>query len=364
MGENVCGTFNARSTVPGASQLYKFQWPIAPYPFAEDVFAHFTADSAGNFTTFMANKTGAESMEWKDVSGQNHHATVYGTPSLVWDKTFPDGVARKSVHFKAKAAKDKAVDGIDFPDQSELGIDYSVFAVAGYRKRENKGRVFTYVGDVKRKIQRRQFLKPTVKVDEETTKTVAAELPYSFTVHFDLTARSHVDKKTDFDGVPTGRPAVVFIFGQKDRIAHASYHRGRAPAVFLKPKNDTLIVMDGDREKKHAGCSIVNFPMNKETHVEIRIELKKFLVKVDGTVVCSAQRQDRSQAKDLLTQNPKGIFLKDAQLLLGGGHNSYSSVTNHPTADASIRNFKVISNADVGTWQRVLQANDKDWCVN
>ena len=310
----------------------------------------------------MAGKTGAPSMEWKDVSGQNHHATVYGTPTLVWDDTFPDRVPRKAVHFKAKAAKDKAVDGIDFPDQSELKIDYSVFAVAGYRKREDKGKVFHYVGDVARRIQRRQFVRPRLSADNGA-KLVTAELPYSFTVHFDLTARSHVDQKTDIDGVPNGRPAVVFIFGQKDRLAHASYHVGRAPAVFLKPKNDTLIIMDGDRDKKHAGCSILNFPMNKETHVEIRIELKKFLVKIDGKVACSAQRQDRSQAKDLLTQNAKGIFLKDAQLLLGGGHNSYSSSSTHPTADGSIRNFKVVSNGDVGTWQRVLQASDKDWCV-
>ena len=83
-------------------------------------------------------ETGAKSMPWKDVSGQNNHATVYGLPKLVWDDTFPDGVKRKAVHFGPD-------DSIAFPDQSELGYDYSVFAVAGYKKRQVRVRVRVWV---------------------------------------------------------------------------------------------------------------------------------------------------------------------------------------------------------------------------
>ena len=279
--------------------MYKFIFPNAPYPYPEDVFAHFTAESAGNFTTHMGGSNGAERMHWKDVSGQNHHASVYGTPTLVWDDSFSDGVPRKAVHFKAKAAPGKGVDSIDFPDQSELNHDYSVFAVAGYRKRQEGGKRYQYVGN-KLKITRNKWLQAW-KLNGQT-----AELPYSFTIKFDVTVNAHVDKRIDKKTkLPIGRPAVIFVFGQKTEIGQSTL-RGRVPAVLIRPLNNTLIVIDGNRHNKHAGCWSLNFPMRKTTQVEIKIHQRLFVVKVNGVTKCTDVRDDRAQGTDRLDQNAKG----------------------------------------------------------
>lgn len=340
---------------PPQNNLYKFDWAIPPYPFPEDVFAHFTADSAGNFSAYMGGEKGATEMEWKDVSGQNHHATIYGTPELVFDDTFADGVKRKAVHFKGDPAEGKALDSIIFPIQSELGYDYSVFAVAGYRNKETsrKGKVVKYIGKEMKKIKRNEWISTDEKV----------YLPYDFTINFDLTAHSHVDKKFNKKTqLPSGRPAVVFVFGQKASLANHRDLKGRVPAVLFLPLNDTLIVVDGDKGNTEAGCKIKNFPMKEEVHVQIKIEARMFTVKVNGQTACASVRVDRSQ-KDGLDQNAEGLFLSDAILHLGGGHGVYGNRFSWPTADAEVRNFEVISNAEVGVWRRVFQAKKGDWCV-
>ena len=339
---NVCGQYGAYYSVPPRSQLYKWRSDITPYPFPEDVFAHFTTESAGNFAKFMSGETGAKSMPWKDVSGQNNHATVYGLPKLVWDDTFPDGVKRKAVHFGP-------YDSMAFPDQSELGYDYSVFAVAGYRKRQDAGMVFEYIGSKKEHLQRHKGR--TSARGGKSTPLGGREMPYSFTLHFDLTANSHLDKRVHEETrLPIGPPALLFAFGEKSYVGSSNL-RGRVPAMYLKPLNDTLIIIDGDRHNSNAGCSIVNFPMKKQVHFEIQIQLKGFVVKLDGETVCHADRHDRSQTRDLLTQNAKGIFLHSPTLLLGG------------KADAFLSNFKVTANADVGTFRRIFQAEDQNWYV-
>ena len=293
----------------------------------------------------MGKGAGTDKMEWKDVSGQNHHATVYGSPKLVWDTTFPDGVSRKAVHFAPS-------DSIDFPVQSNLGFDYSVFAVAGYRQGQDPGKVFKLIGDTKTKITKGRV------IDAGDVGISQLDLPYSYTIHCDLTLNSA--------GSDSQQPEVVFVLSQKGLIAKAGHEEGKAPAVLFDPKDDTLIVIDGDQggdqggDQDEADCSMKNFPVGKESHLEIQIRLEKMVVKVNGAQICNVKRDDRSQSKDTLEQNAHGRFLTDAQLNLGGGLESY---VGRAAANGDIRNFEITSEASVGAWGRIFQASDKDWCV-
>ena len=289
----------------------------------------------------MGKGAGTEEMEWKDVSGQNHHAKVYGTPELVWDDTFPDGVNRKAVHFKPS-------DSIDFPDQTKLSYDYSVFAVAGYKKRQDAGQVFKLIGEDEKIITR------GYDISGQDIGLSQLDLPYSYTIDCDLQLDSRVNSGAE------SAASVVFVLAQKGVIAAPGRNESKAPAVLFHPKNDTLIVIDGDHVDAEADCSMMNFPLDTETHLEIQIRLEKMIVKVDGTVVCNVDREDRSQSKGLLEQNAAGRFLIDAQLNLGGGHHSYQT---RAAATGKIRNFQITSHASVGTWGRIFQASDNDWYV-